>query len=306
MSCHVSWLEREKSDGVIAPIVAQTSLYKLAVVYETVYRHKFDGSYSQAREIFDHGSGGQTRIRPTQLGGNIRLAHRESLYVEFVDDGLVPRDPGWGIRSPGESGVDHAVLRHSGGIVAPVKRQVLLFVSDSVPEVRVAPTDRSLNLLAVRIEQKFVMIKSMPLLGRVWAKHSIPVQLAGTHLGQVAMPDHIRLLGKRNAEDLTFAGNVEQAKFHFLRVLRVESEVDALAVPRGSQRIGPARPDNGLRLRGHLSWVSPALADPVCNTSLSVKITEDLLGGSASAGDRAVDGPIVSSYIGPPLLRRPR
>jgi hypothetical protein len=46
------------------------------------------------------------------------------------------------------------------------------------------------------------------------------------------MPDHIGLLGKRNAKDLAFSGNIEQAEFHFLRMLRVEREVDALSVPR--------------------------------------------------------------------------
>src|SRR5271155_4991400 len=154
---------------------------------------------------------------------------------------------------------------------------------DSVSEVRVTPTDSSLNLLAVGVEQKFVVIKSVPLLRSVGAKHAVPVQLAGTHLGQVAVPDHVCLLGKRNAEDFTFASNVEQAKFNFLRVLRVESEVHALTVPRGSQRIRPAGPDNELWLRAHELGFLRRTRMRVCNTSVLVKITENLLGRAVSA-----------------------
>src|ERR1700728_390860 len=106
VSCHIPGLKRKKSDRVVTPIIAEAALHKWAVVHETVYRHEFDRSHSQAREIFDHGSSGQTRIGPAQLGGNIRVAHGESFNVELVDDGLVPGNPGWGIRSPGESGVD--------------------------------------------------------------------------------------------------------------------------------------------------------------------------------------------------------
>ncbi len=104
-------------------------------------------------------------------------------------------------------------------------------MSDPVSEVGVTPADGSLNLLAIGVEQKFVVIESMALLGRVRAKHAVPVQLAGTHFGQVAVPDHVCLFGERNAKRLAFPGNVEEAKLHFLRVFRVEREVDAFAIP---------------------------------------------------------------------------
>ena len=90
------------------------------------------------------------------------------------------------------------------------------------------------------------MIKSMALFRGVGAVHPISIQLAGAHLGQVAVPDHVGLLGKRNAKGLAFSSNVEQAELHFLGVLGVECEVDALAVPGRSQGIRPAGPDDWL------------------------------------------------------------
>src|SRR5260370_41407091 len=114
------------------------------------------------------------------MGGSVRVAHGKSFDVELIDQGIVPRDLGWCIRFPGESGVDHSVLGHSNGIIAPVKRQVLLLVSDPVSEVGVAPPDGSLNLRAIRVKQELVVIKTMALLRGVRAIHPVSVQLART------------------------------------------------------------------------------------------------------------------------------
>src|ERR1700682_6085287 len=114
------------------------------------------------------------------MGWNVRVASGESLDMELIDQGVVPGNLEWCIRFPGESGVDHSVLGHSNGIIAPVKRQVLLPVSDPVSEVGVAPPDGSLNLLAIRVKQELVVIKTMALLRGVRAIHPVSVQLART------------------------------------------------------------------------------------------------------------------------------
>src|SRR6201997_860872 len=118
------------------------------------------------------------------MGRNVRVAHGESLDVEVIDQSIVPRDLGWCIRFPGESGVDHSVLGHSNGIIAPVKRKVLLPVSDPVSEVGVAPPDGSLNLLAIGVEQELVVIKTMTLLRGVWAIHTVSYNWPGRSSGR--------------------------------------------------------------------------------------------------------------------------
>jgi hypothetical protein len=85
--------------------------------------------------------------------------------------------------------------------------------------VSVAPTDASLNLFAIGIEKKFVVIEPMPFFRCIRPKHSISVQLAGAHLGQITVPNHVGLLGQRDAEGLTFTGDVKEAKLHFLGML---------------------------------------------------------------------------------------
>jgi hypothetical protein len=165
------------------------------------------------------------------MGRNVRVAHGESLDVELINHGLMPGNTGRSIGSPCESGVNHSVLRHSGGIVAPVKRQVLLLVPDPVSKMRIAPPDGPLNLLAVGIKQKFVMIETMTLLGSIRAVDAVSIQLAGTYFRQISVPYHVSMFGQRDAKILMFPVAVKQAKLHLLRVLGVQREVDALTVP---------------------------------------------------------------------------
>src|ERR1700691_3404228 len=101
----------------------------------------------------------------------------------------------------------------------------------AVSKMRVAPTDGPLNLFSVRIQQQFVMIKTMALLRSVRAVDAVSVQLPGTHLGQIAVPYHVSLFGKRDANTLAPPRIIKQAELYFLCVLGVQREVDALAIP---------------------------------------------------------------------------
>jgi hypothetical protein len=92
-------------------------------------------------------------------------------------------------------------------------------VSDPVSKVGVAPTDSPLNLLAVGVEKKFVMIKTMALRWRIRAIDPVSVQLAWTDFWQVAVPNHVSLLRKPDAKRFTFPRDVKKTEFHFLRVL---------------------------------------------------------------------------------------
>jgi|SRR6516225_6594057 hypothetical protein len=60
------------------------------------------------------------------------------------------------------------------------------------------------------------------------------------------MPDLVRLLPKLESIDLPSAQSIEKAQFDLLCALGEEREIYSLSVPGGSERIGPARPDNQL------------------------------------------------------------
>ena len=242
----VTRLERKKADGVISPIVSQAAFHQLTIVHKTMHGHEFDRSHSQPRQVFDHRCGSQCRVGPAQMRRNIRMTLGESLDVHFVDQGLMPRNIRPRVRPPGKSGVNDAVLRHSRGIVTAVKGQIFLLMSNPISKMRVVPVNRSQYLLAVRIKDKFVGIESMALKRSIWPKDAVSVQLPGTNLRKIPVPNHVGLLGKRDAPNFTFPRNVEKAEVNLLGMFRVESEVNALTVPGCAQRIGPPRPDDGL------------------------------------------------------------
>src|SRR5947209_7491527 len=57
------------------------------------------------------------------------------------------------------------------------------------------------------------------------------------------MPHLVGVLGHENAIRLAPARWIEKAELYFFRALRKECEVNSFAVPCGSQRIRPARPN---------------------------------------------------------------
>ena len=108
--------------------------------------------------------------------------------------------------------------------------------ADAVAEVRVAPDERALQVLRVRLDQKLVGIEAMSLGGLVRTMYSIAVEKSGTSLGQIGVPDIIGTLRHVDALDLAAALRVEQAQLDALGILGEEREVDAGAVPRGAAR----------------------------------------------------------------------
>src|SRR5512141_31244 len=75
------------------------------------------------------------------------------------------------------------------------------------------------------------------------------------------MPDLIGLLLYSNARRLSVGvGSVEQAEFHSRSILGKDGEVDSLAIPCGSQWIGPSRP------RSHFSSLRICLLVVKCNS----------------------------------------
>jgi hypothetical protein len=75
--------------------------------------------------------------------------------------------------------------------------------------------------------------------------HSISIELAGTGLGQIAVPYLVSLLRQGNAMKFTPAFGVEEAQLYSLSVFREEGKIDTFSVPSRTQWVGLAGPDNG-------------------------------------------------------------
>jgi hypothetical protein len=93
----------------------------------------------------------------------------------------------------------------------------------------------------------------VPLAGRVRAMHAVAIKLAGLEAGNVAVPDLVRIFGKRNARRLVSIC-VEQAEVDLGRIRGIEGEVDTACVRGSTER------DRGSRLdanAGAAHWPPP-------------------------------------------------
>ena len=118
------------------------------------------------------------------------------------------------------------------------------------------------------IEEKFVGIEAMSLVGIVWAVDPVSVNQARARLGQIAVPDLIGLLLDSDTVQFPAACRVEEAELYTFCMFRKKGEVDAFAVPCGSQRIRPSGPHDRLSLNDHSVLDLACIGKPRCISDL--------------------------------------
>ena len=201
-----------RSRSCCSPSSCAALLEQMPVVDEGMHRHQLDGGDAQAHQVIDDRRGGESGVGAAQVRRHFGVAHRQSAHVRLVDDGVVPGNTRRTVIAPGEGGIDHAALRRAGRAVAAVEGQVRLGVPGAIAEVRVAPLQRSLQVLGVGLDQELVRIETVAALGIVRPVHAIAVQQARTCLRKVDMPVVVGALAQLDALDFVPAGTVEQAQ----------------------------------------------------------------------------------------------
>src|SRR5262249_51379258 len=100
-------------------------------------------------------------------------------------------------------------------------------------------------------------VEAVALLGVPRTVDAVAIELAGSQVGKIRVPDEAVALAQRDAVGLArVARGSEQAEIDGGRVLREEGEVHPLPIPRGAERIRCAGPDP------HGALVS----EPTCST----------------------------------------
>ena len=135
---HVAFGGGEKSDAVIAPIVAEPVLHEMPVVDKGMNRQKLDGSHAELHEMFDHGGMGERAERAAHGLGNVRVLRRHPLHMGFVDYGLVPRPIGPIVHGELSAAPNHT-FGHKGRAVRQALDEVTAFSTDLVAEQAVVP-----------------------------------------------------------------------------------------------------------------------------------------------------------------------
>src|SRR2546423_6488019 len=157
----VAWLGGKKTNGVIAPVVAETLFDKDAVINEGMYRHQLDGGNTQAFQIIDHRGCRQSSISSALGRGNFRMQLGETPDVHLINHTLVPGNTRRLICSPTEGGINHYTFEHAGSAVPAIERQIFFGVTNPVAEVRIAPLQIILDLLGVGIQQELMVVKTL-------------------------------------------------------------------------------------------------------------------------------------------------
>ena len=125
---------------------------------------------------------------------------REALDVQLVDERLVPRRARRPVVAPGERRIDdrrqRRVRRRCRARRTTGRRPDRRRGSRTArrPSASSRPID-----LAYGSSTTLLGLKRWPLRRLVRAVDAIAVELAGPHVGQVAVPDHVGLLGQRDA-----------------------------------------------------------------------------------------------------------
>src|ERR1700733_6859350 len=92
----------------------------------------------------------------------------------------------------------------------------------------------------VRVEEQFIGIETVTVLGFVGPMHAITVDGARTHVREIAMKDLVRVFRQFNPFQLIFAVIVENADLDFGGVGREKCEIGSLAVPGSASGMGKA------------------------------------------------------------------
>ena len=216
---------------------------QVLIGHELVNGEQLDRSHAEPTKVLEGRGCDQPRVGAAQRLRDVGVARGKPLHVDFVDDRLVPGDPRRPIATPGEGRIRDDALRRVGRAVPIIPAEIFGGLTDRVAEHRIAPDDGTVDGPSIGIEQELRRIEAMTLLGLIRSAHPIAVAQPRTCVGQVDVPDVMRVLRHRDLRYLTAAWLIfEYAQVDTGSVFGEQGEIDAGAIPGGSQRLGPPRP----------------------------------------------------------------
>ena len=160
-AAQITWLRGKEAQGAITPVVAQPTVYQKTVIDEGVNRHQFHRGDAERLKMLDDFRVSQTGAGSTQVVRDALMMDGETAHMGFVNQGARPRCFRRMIAVPVETGIDDHALKHLAGVVAGVKREVSVAVTDLITAMLVAQMEDAVELLGVGIEQQFMMIESV-------------------------------------------------------------------------------------------------------------------------------------------------
>ena len=207
---------------------------------------------------------GDAGIEAARIGRHRQIAHGQAFDMRFIDHTFRQRAG----RPLGQGGhgalIDHHRLRHGEGAVAGVIGQIAPVGADPVAHQRIRPSQPAVPRPGIGVDQQFMRVKTVALLGRIRPVNPVAVALPGFHAIDPQVPDVTLAFGDQQAGHLAAAIVGEQAEFDEMGVGGKDGEVDATFVHRGPHRPWPSAGGGQTRQdtrqivarRGHTSRLS--------------------------------------------------
>ena len=209
-------MQGEKSQRVVAPVVAQTLPGQVPVIQIVMHGHQLQGRDAEVLKVRNHRGRSDAGVGTPQRRRNVRVQHGHAADVGFVDDRLVPRVGGPLLAAPVEARIDDRAERRKRRAVALVERQIAVGVADLVAEQFVGPRERAADGLGIRVQQQLVGVEAQALGRFVRAIDSVAIELTGAQARHVRMPDAAGALAQPHPRRLALGLRIEQAEFHRL------------------------------------------------------------------------------------------
>jgi hypothetical protein len=201
-----------------------------------MHGHQLDRGDAETDEMLDRRGMGEARVRAAQDLGDVRVAFRESLDVQLVDDRVRP----WRVRAaviaPRKGLIDNDAAGHGRRRVDTADAQVV--AAEPVSKERASMTEAARDGASVGVEQQLRRVVPEPFVRRVATVDAVAVALAGTDVRDVPVPDKVGTFDERMCRQLG-PTLVEQHQVDGLGALREDREIGAGAVPcRAEGRVG--------------------------------------------------------------------
>jgi hypothetical protein len=243
----ITGLRAKEAERVVAPVIDEPPVRQVPLVQVLVHRQQADRGDAEPLQMRQHRRVGEAGIGAAQRLGDAGVQAGEALDMQFIQHGLGWRTLRRRIVDPVRVVIDHPGFQRSRRVVARVGPRRVARIG---AQVFVAPLEAADDFARPRVEQQFVRIEAMAMIGPPGTMRPQSVDQPRRGTGQIAVPDVAGVAGQWDPLQFEFAPGVEQAQFDALRVRREHGEVDAAAIPVGTQRPGPSLVQAGHGLRG--------------------------------------------------------
>ena len=196
---------REKPDGVVAPVIAQTARNQKSVVEKAVNRQQFNRGDAQLLQMLYHGIRGEPLIAAAQSRRHAGMFAGQAFDMRLINQAVSKVAVDRAIGRGEKRRVRHHRFRDIGRTVNRAERQVLARGVRIIAQKRLVVDEHTAHLAGVRVQQQFVGVEAVALFGRIGTVRAKSIRRTRCYTRRIAMPDRPRGFRQGDARQLLAA-----------------------------------------------------------------------------------------------------